>query len=254
MKSIGMFVSTAILGLCLVIPFALPAPAPKEKLPAKPEAEIQAEPAKADLLTARKNEKTSDNNIKQMTLAILNYSDANKGEFPNDILDKNGKPILSWRVRILPYIEEQPLYTKLNLEEPWDSEGNLKLLEKMPKTFSSPRVVLKKAGYTVYQGFAGKGTAFEPGKLLQFPASFTDGTSNTICLVESSVAVPWTKPADLPYDEKKDLPDFGKAYDSRPLISLCDGSTKKLDLKKLSLPTLRAAITTSGGEVLGNDW
>jgi hypothetical protein len=72
--------------------------------------------------------------------------------------------------------------------------------------------------------------------------------------VESSMAVPWTKPADLPFDAKKDLPDFGKAYGAKPLGVLCDGSTRILNLKKISPETLKAAITIAGGEVLGKDW
>ena len=72
--------------------------------------------------------------------------------------------------------------------------------------------------------------------------------------VESSVAVPWTKPVDLPFDPEKNLPDFGKAYGSKPLAALCDGSVRTLDLKKIKPETLKAAITRAGGEVLGKDW
>lgn len=71
---------------------------------------------------------------------------------------------------------------------------------------------------------------------------------------EASVAVPWSKPADLPFDLKKDLPDIGKAYAARPLAALCDGSVRALNLKTLTQATFKAAITLSGGEVLGADW
>jgi len=72
--------------------------------------------------------------------------------------------------------------------------------------------------------------------------------------VESSVAVPWTKPADLPFDPKKDLPDFGQAYGNKSLSVLCDGTVRTLDLKTLTAITLKSAITIAGGEVLGADW
>ena len=68
---------------------------------------------------------------------------------------KNGKPLLSWRVQLLPFLEYAELYNQFKLDEPWDSENNLKLLEKMPSTFASPRVKVKNKGYTVYQGFVG---------------------------------------------------------------------------------------------------
>jgi hypothetical protein len=146
------------------------------------------------------------------------------------------------------------MYKKFKLDEPWDSKNNRELVEKMPDVFSSPRVVVKKKGFTVYQGFAGTGALFQPGAKHRFPASISDGTANTIMAVESSVAVPWTKPADLPFDAKKDLPDIGKAYGAKPLAVLCDGSVRTLNLKKIKPETLKAAITIAGGEVLGKDW
>src|SRR5262249_45862531 len=154
----------------------------------------------------------------------------------------------------LPYLEQAELHKQFKLDQAWDSDANKKLLAKMPKVFHDPRVKVKADGHTVYQGFAGRWSVFEPGKQLRFPADIPDGTSNTILCVESSIAVAWTKPADLPFDEKKDLPDFGKAYASKPLTGMCDGSTRVLDLTRTSAQTIKAAITVCGGEVLGADW
>jgi hypothetical protein len=72
--------------------------------------------------------------------------------------------------------------------------------------------------------------------------------------VESSVAVPWTKPADLPFSLKKVLPDIGKAFGSKPLAAICDGSVRTLDLKTITPQTLKAAITIAAGDILGPDW
>ncbi|HEV3237767.1 MAG TPA: DUF1559 domain-containing protein, partial [Gemmataceae bacterium] len=179
---------------------------------------------------------------------------SNKGQLPHDITDKDGKALLSWRVAILPYLEQDGLHKQFKLDEPWNSESNKKLIEKMPDVFASPRVAVKKKGFTVYQGFAGPGALFETGKVMRFPASIPDGTSNTIMAVESSIAVPWSRPADVPFDIKKDLPDIGKAYSAEPLAVLCDGSVRTLHLKTLSPETFKAAITRNGGEVLGADW
>jgi hypothetical protein len=231
--------------------FVWSAPAPEEK---KFDAEVAAEPAKATEKEAADNLKRSKNNLQQIALAFHNHADATRGQLPRDITDKDGKVLLSWRVQILPYLDQEKLFKNFKLDEPWDSKNNIELIEKMPELFSSPRVVVKRKGYTVYQGFAGAGSLFQPGAKLRFPASITDGTSNTILAVESSMAVPWTKPADLPFDVKKDLPDFGKAYDAVPLAALCDGSVRTLKLKKITPTTLKAAITVAGGEVLGRDW
>src|SRR5258708_15521277 len=100
----------------------------------------------------------------------------------------------------------------------------------------------------VYQAFGGEGALFEPGKTLRI-ASIVDGTSNTIMAVESSLAVPWSKPADLPFDVKQDLPNIGKAYGAKPLAALFDGSVRTLNLKTLTPQTFKASITVSGGKV-----
>jgi hypothetical protein len=244
----------AFLSLIAVIS-AWAAPAPKEKAPAKiTETEIAVAAASEDNNEMAKNEESSTNNLKQLAQAAINFADGANGDMPRNICDKKGKKLLSWRVQLLPYIGEKTLYKQFKLDEPWDSENNLKLVERMPKVLASPRVFVKRTGFTVYQGFAGPGSVFEPGQALKFPASIPDGTSNTILFAESSIAVPWTKPADIPFDPNKDVPDFGKAYGAKPLVALCDGSVRFVDTTTISATTLKAAITRAGGEVLGADW
>jgi hypothetical protein len=235
-----------------VLGIAPAAPPPKDSAAVLDET-VDAEAAGGTDQQKAAARKTSANNLKQIALAFHNSSDANNRTWPGGIYDANGKALLSWRVQILPYLEQDALYKQFKLDEPWDSKNNLPLVEKMPAVFDSPRVKVKK-GYTVYQGFAGDGALFGNANPLRFPHSFTDGTSNTILAVEATTAVPWTKPADVPYDAKKDLPDFGKAFDSTPLACICDGSVRVIDTRKVSQATLKAAITPNGGEVLGPDW
>jgi|SRR5947209_8198954 len=231
------------------------APGPKDPPAIKtPDGGVAVEAVAASGDEAERLIAVSQNNLKQIAIAVHNYCDVNNGKFPNDITGKDGKPLLSWRVRLLPYMEADNLYKQFKLDEPWDSENNKKLLGQMPKTFASPRVKVREAGHTVYLGFSGPGAAFQTGKELAFPASFTDGTSNTILAVESSTAFPWTRPIDLPFDPKTDPPAFGKAYGNKPQCALCDGSVRTLDLDKVSAITMKAAITTNGGDVLGSDW
>jgi hypothetical protein len=199
------------------------------------------------------NRTTSSNNLKQIILAVHNYDSAN-GYLPGDILDKDGKPLLSWRVQLLPYVEQSELYKKFKLDEPWDSKNNRPLAEKIPKVFASPRVKVKGKGYTVYQIFTGPAALFDKGKpRFKLPA-IPDGTSNTLFAVEASKAVPWSKPADIPFDKDKKLPDFGKAYGGKPLGAMMDGSTRILDLKKVKPETLKNAIMPDDGNTLGADW
>jgi hypothetical protein len=198
--------------------------------------------------------RASVNNLKQLTLAMHEYHDRNK-EFPTAAYyDKDGKAILSWRVALLPYLgdKEKELYQQFQLEEAWDSAHNKKLLEKMPSVFAPVRNAPKEKGLTYYQVFTGKGAAFE-GKQGRRIAEFTDGTSNTILIVEGKDAVPWTKPADLPFDAKKPLPKLGGLFKNGFHAAMADGSVRYVR-RTISEQTLRSAITRDGGEVLGSDW
>jgi len=240
----------ALFGLIPAVAWS--APAPKEGAESKDkEQEETVAPAELNFLAARAARKKSENNLKQIALAVHNHASAYNDQIPQNIVDKDGKALLSWRVRILPFIEEADLYKQFKLDEPWDSENNIKLLAKLPKVFENLRVKIKKPGYTAYLGFEGNGALFgSKYKIGNIP----DGTSNTILCVESSVALPWTKPVDLPFDPKKDVPDFGKAYNGEPIIAICDGSVRTLNLKKVSAKTLKNAICTDDGNALGDDW
>ena len=153
----------------------------------------------------------SQNNLKQTGLAILNYEVAN-GELPaRASFDSNGKPLLSWRVLVLRYQDEMELYKQFHLDEPWDSEHNKALIDKMPDVYKHPK--LNVPGKTVYQAVVGKKCAFD-GKDGVKLSSFTDGTSQTIMVVEAAPdkAVPWTKPEDWEMDPNNPLKGLGGLF------------------------------------------
>ena len=193
----------------------------------------------------------STNNLKQMALAMYNYQDTYQHFPANAIYDKAGKPLLSSRMMILPYIEEEALYKQFHLDEPWDSDNNKKLLEKMPKVFTAPTESEEalKNHETPYQGFDGKGAFFD-GKEGIKVTDITDGTSQTIMIVEAAKPVPWTKPEDIPFDEGKLLPKVGGLFDHIFHVAMCDGSVRTVSTS-VKEATLRAAITINGGEVRG---
>ena len=148
-------------------------------------------PCSSSQIAARRAQ--SINNLKQIGLALHNFHSANS-HFPADIRGKDGKPLLSWRVQILPFLEQPELFNDLQLDEPWDSPHNKALLERMPAVFAVPNSP-GEPGMTFYRGFTGTGTLFDPkvpeGVGIE---TITDGTSNTIAVVEAKEAVPWTKP------------------------------------------------------------
>jgi RNA polymerase sigma factor (sigma-70 family) len=190
----------------------------------------------------------SINNLKQIALAFHNYHDV-YGHFPSVIRDDQGEPLLSWRVAILPYIEQDELYKQFHLDESWDSEHNKKLIAKMPKIYATGTG--EWAGHTYYQGFSGKGTALDRTQHVRM-TDITDGTSNTILVVEAGEAVPWTKPEDLRYSPNRPLPKLGGPFKDVTHFAFCDGSVHTLR-KDFDEKAMRAAITINGGEVFDID-
>jgi uncharacterized membrane protein YhaH (DUF805 family)/DNA-directed RNA polymerase subunit RPC12/RpoP len=197
----------------------------------------------------------SQNNLKQMGLAMHNYNAVNNSHLPAAaICDKNGRPLLSWRVAILPYIEEQALYSRFKLDEPWDGPHNIQLLALMPKVYRLPDDPKTPLDHTHYQVFVGNGAAFDLRRGFSIPGDFTDGTSNTILIAEAANAVPWTKPEDIPFDPRQPMiPLMSNHFRSGFDVVLVDGSTRVVS-PALSDPTFKAAITRNGGELLGPDW
>jgi hypothetical protein len=164
----------------------------------------------------------AQNNLQQIALAFHNHQEA-FGALPNNVASKDGKPILSWRVQILPFIEEGKLYREFKLDEPWDSEHNKSLIARMPKLYAPVRGKAKE-GETFYQVFTGEKAVFGPKQRPRLPASFPDGASNTLLVVEAGDPVVWTKPEDLVYDENKPVPRLGGMFDGVFHAALGDGS------------------------------
>jgi hypothetical protein len=192
----------------------------------------------------------ASNNLRQLMIGMLNYESAYQ-HFPlQAIAGADGKKLLSWRVALLPFMEELDLYQQFHLDEPWDSEHNLKLLEQMPDVYRSPNVTLE--GKTLYLAVTGPGTAFESGKKRRL-RDVTDGLSNTIGLVEvaPSAAVPWTKPEDFTYEEGADLSGLQGVRPGGFLVAFLDGSTR-LIAKTVDLDVLRKLFLINDGEVLGD--
>lgn len=139
------------------------------------------------------------NNVRQILLALHNYEAAHAKLPKARTLDANGKPAHSWRVLILPYIEESDLYKRYSFDEPWDGPNNRKLAKEMPQVYRCP---MHDHGHkTHYKLVTGPETLFVDDKLPSFN-HVIDGTSNTVILVEDpGSAVNWMEPDDLTIDE-----------------------------------------------------
>jgi hypothetical protein len=205
----------------------------------------------------KEGERQASNNLKQMVLAMHNYNDTYGRLPPQASRSPEGKPLLSWRVAILPFIEQDHLYKQFKLDEPWDSPHNARLVEQMPRVYQDPeRPDDRSLGRTHYQVFHGPGTPWaDPDQPPGIPHSFPDGTSNTLLIVEAASTVLWTKPDDLTLGPAGELPALATGKRSRrgALAALADGSVRLLP-PHLTPTTLRNAINPSDGNVLGSDW
>lgn len=200
---------------------------------------------------ARRNQAT--NNLKQIGLAMHNFADVYKF-FPSGAgCDKEGKPLLSWRVYILPYVEQEELYKSFHLDEPWDSEHNKALIARMPPVYRNPNLPETSDGKTNYLAVVGDKAAIRPKEGTGF-ADITDGTSNTILAVEASPdrSVIWTKPDDFSPDDKNPLDGLIGLRPNGFLALFADGSVRFIGATT-EPGVLKALFTRNGGEVIAPD-
>ncbi len=193
---------------------------------------------------------SSMNNLKQIALAMANY-ETTFGAFPAAAIcdKKTGKPLLSWRVAILQYIEEEALYKQFKLDEPWDSEHNLKLAKNMPKVYFHPKANKPGDNKTHYRLFFGKGAAFELNKGYSMGAiANMDGLSNTLMVVEAEDPVVWTNPNELAFDPTKALPKM-LSIDGKFSAAYCDGSVRTFKMP-IDQEILKLLIQKNDGKLI----
>ncbi len=200
----------------------------------------------------RADDVRSINNLKQIGLAMHNYHDTYRS-FPTVAnFDKAGKPLMSWRVLLLPFLDQVELYKEFHLDEPWDSEHNKKLIAKMPEVFrSSKNRELVQAGKTTYLVPVGENFIFTGTNKTISMRDIVDGTSNTIFTVDvdDDHAVIWTKPEDFKPDPQQPQKGLRNHAGNRFMLGLADGSVRFVPAK-IDVKTLHALFTRNGGEVV----
>jgi hypothetical protein len=192
------------------------------------------------------------NNLKMIGLAMHNY-EATYGSFPPAYtVDAQGKPLLSWRVLILPYINEQGVYGQFHLDEPWDSPHNLGLSSLMPATYGCPSEPSILSDRTSYAAISGPGTIFPPDHAVSV-REITDGTAMTAMVGEvRGGSIVWTKPDDVPFTGQfKGLGDFMSWHPGGWNMLMGDGTVRFLS-DTTNPATCRGLMTISGSETITN--
>ncbi|MDA1014631.1 MAG: DUF1559 domain-containing protein [Planctomycetota bacterium] len=183
------------------------------------------------------------NRFKQIGLALHNYHETHS-HFP-----AGGKAMLSWRVHILPMLDQRNLYEQFKLDEPWDSEHNIKLVDKMPEIYTSENN--PGGGKTTVLAPVTADSIFGGDQPVRF-RDITDGSSNTVLavLVKAKHAVPWTRPADLTVDAAD--PAAALEPGLRGFLALfSDGSTRSLGVD-LEPATFLNLFNKSDGNAVGD--
>lgn len=189
------------------------------------------------------------NHLKQVMLALHNYHDAYKGFPPAIVIDKESGVARSWRVEILPYLGEVELYNQYRKNEPWDSETNKKVLAKMPIIYRHPSQPADSVYTSIFAAY-GNGLMFEKksGVSIGF-RDITDGTSNTIAIVEAKRDIPWTKPEEIEFDATAaKLPELGFVPEGTQ-VGFGDGSVRFL-ARSIDPSLFNKLLTRAGGEVV----
>ena len=211
--------------------------------------ELTNEAKDAALKSTRRRQRMQQ--FKEISLAILNYESAKKHLPPPAICDANGKPLLSWRVAILPYLDQNELYKKFRLDEPWDSPHNLPWSKVMVEAYSDPALPeVAREFKTTYVLPTGAGTALDSETGATF-RDISDGTSMTILLVEvpPEEAVIWTKPEDWEVDLDHPMQGLERNDRNHFTAAWCDGSVSIIpdDVKP---EVLKAILTRAGSETV----
>jgi hypothetical protein len=187
------------------------------------------------------------NNLRMVMLAMHNYHAAYNRLPAPAITSADGKPLLSWRVAILPFLDEQALYEQFRLDEPWDSEHNLPLSKRMPKVYATAGLRLP-PGHTAIHAAVGEEIGLRPKDKTAF-RDFLDGLSNTILVIESNAdaAVPWSKPADVEIDMEDPLANFIGSPKKSFGVGLGDGAVKRVT-DNFDVELFKALLTRAGRE------
>lgn len=195
------------------------------------------------------------NYLKQIGLAMHNYHDVH-GAFPPAGHETD---VFTWRIALLPYLDQQLLHEEFHFDEPWNSPHNASLQQYRPDVYHCPSHPAEKR-LTSYAMLRGSGTVGGDGAAGMSIQDILDGTSNTLLVVEAcGREIVWTEPKDVQANDEAlgvnlpgDLPGRSRGaissyHRGRAGVLLGDGSVRELN-DKTDPNVIKALSTTNGGE------
>ena len=212
----------------------------------------------APAIVQESHRKHCEANLNRLGLAFHEYHSSN-GRLPAPAKTRaDGSPLLSWRVALLPHLGYQELYDRFHLDEPWDSPHNRTLLAEMPAELACPGASVPHDGQTGYMVVVGPkmtvnraNTPFDASRGVEL-REITDGTSNTVLVVETDALVPWTKPDDLHWQPGAPPFQLKSPHSGGAHVVLADGQVRFLKIT-MSPNILQSLLTVNGGEVISSD-
>jgi hypothetical protein len=203
------------------------------------------------------------NNLKQIAIALHNYHDAYGSFPPAYVADEDGRPMHSWRILILPFLESSDVYSNYRFDEPWDGPNNRLLADQMPFAYRCPSESRRNSPsfMTSYLAVVGPETVWPEGEA-HSTGDIQDGTSDTILVVESHQSgIHWMEPRDLHTGQMAreinplhgqgicschgSPSDRGRGHIAHAVLA--DGSVRALP-NDLTREKIEALITIAGGE------
>ena len=183
----------------------------------------------------------SQRHLRRIANAMWSFWEEHRHFPPAVGVGPDGKTQHSWRVALLPYLDEKDLHEQYKYSEPWDGPNNSKLLNKMPTVYRDPGLT-GGSDHTSYFVPMGEETIFDASKGTTV-SEITDGTTRTILVIETKRPIPWTKPEDVPYDSRQPLPDLGGLYAGGFNAVMADGTPRFIEYPALDELEFRDLFT-----------
>ena len=184
-------------------------------------------------------------------MAVANYHDTYKCYPPPFIADADGKPMHSWRILLLPYLERNDLYKQYRFDEPWDGPNNRKLADQMPAQYALHGCEQAGNVTTNYLRVVGDQTASPLGRPVS-EADVVDGVASTLFIVENvDAGVHWMEPRDLTFDSMSfeiGTPNGISSWLEPPAALSLAGSVETIP-NGTPPDVVRGLLTIAGGEV-----